>query len=186
MSDAAGAGAKTTNTDRTSMGPVGKFTFGHSSLISKMPIAIGFIVSLALLGVRYLLAEPFFKSGLTKWEGFFKISGGASYLFSPGCDFAECYKLRLFGEAYNFPFPNIAVHMAGVAEIMLPILVMTGFLTRFAALGLLGMTVVIQIVFFDGWPTHIFWAGYALILIVLGPGLISLDEGWRRLKARSR
>lgn len=186
MSDAAGAGAETTNTDRTSMGPVGNFIFGHSGLISKMPIAVGFIVSLALLGVRYLLAEPFFKSGLTKWEGFFKIAPGASYLFSPECDIEECYKLRLFGEAHDFPFPNIAVHMAGVAEIMLPILVMTGFLTRFAALGLLGMTVVIQIVFFDGWPTHIYWAGYALILIVIGPGLISLDEGWRRLRSRSR
>lgn len=185
MSDAAGAGAEAANKDRTSMGRFGDFLFGRSAFISNMPIAVGFIISLALLGVRYLLAEPFFKSGLTKWEGFFKISGGASYLFSPGCDFEECYKLRLFGEAYNFPFPNIAVHMAGVAEIMLPILVMTGFLTRFAALGLLVMTVVIQIVFFSGWPTHIYWAGYALILIVLGPGLISLDEGVRRLKSRT-
>lgn len=185
MSDAAGTELEVVNEDRSFMQRLGDFAFGKSSLISGMPLAIGLAFSLALLGVRYLLAAPFFKSGLTKWEGFFKISGGAAYLFSPSCDFEECYKLRLFGEAYNFPFPNVAVHLAGMAEIVLPILVMAGFLTRFAALGLLVMTVVIQIVFFDGWPTHLYWAAYAMVLIFLGPGLISLDAGVRRLTGKA-
>lgn len=184
MSEA--ASAQPANDNRSFMGWLGDFAFGRSSLIARMPLVLAFVVSLALLGVRYLLAEPFFKSGLTKWEAFFKIAGGPAYLFSPGCDFDECYKLRIFGEAYDFPYPIVAVHLAGIAEILLPILVMAGFLTRFGALGLLGMTVVIQLVFFDGWPTHIYWAAYALILIVLGPGLISLDEGVRRLASRPK
>ena len=49
--------------------------------------------------------------------------------------------------------------------------------TRFAALGLLGVTTVIQLLVFpEAWPTHILW--YALLLYILkhGAGRIALDH----------
>ncbi len=35
--------------------------------------------ALPLLALRLALAVPFFKSGLTKWDGFFNLSAGARY-----------------------------------------------------------------------------------------------------------
>ena len=54
------------------------------------------VVSLAL---RFALAVPFFFSGLTKWDGFGQLSGGALYLF--GTEF----RLHIFGAEIPYPFP---------------------------------------------------------------------------------
>ena len=59
--------------------------------------------------------------------------------------------------------------MAGIAEIVLPILLVLGLGTRFAALGLLAMTAVIQLTVPDGWANfHLPWAAMALTLVVFG------------------
>lgn len=56
-------------------------------------------------------------------------------------------------------------------------LLILGFLTRPAAVGLLLMTLVIQIfVVPTGWPTHLLWAGPLVYLIARGPGAVSLDR----------
>ena len=45
------------------------------------------------------------------------------------------------------------------------------------ALGLLGMTMVIQLfVFPDGWPDHILWIAPLVQIIARGPGAGSLDH----------
>ena len=66
--------------------------------------------------MRFALAVPFYKSGLTKWDGFLQLSGGAEFLF--GSEF----KLHIFGSQYPYPFPMAAAYGAGIAEIVLPIL----------------------------------------------------------------
>ena len=67
--------------------------------------------------------------------------------------------------------------MASTAEIVLPILLAFGFLTRYAALGLLGMTAVIQLVYPDGWQNfHLPWATMAIAIMAFGPGAISIDR----------
>jgi putative oxidoreductase len=67
--------------------------------------------------------------------------------------------------------------MASTAEIVLPILLAFGFLTRYAALGLLCMTAVIQLVYPDGWQNfHLPWAAMALAIMAFGPGAISIDR----------
>jgi putative oxidoreductase len=51
-----------------------------------------------------------------------------------------------------------------------------GLLARVGALGLLGMTAVIEIfVYPDAWPTHLSWAGLLLPILARGPGKMSLD-----------
>ena len=66
--------------------------------------------------------------------------------------------------------------LSGIAEITLPVLLVAGLATRFAALGLLFMTLVIQLTIPDGWANfHLPWAAMALALVVHGPGRLSLD-----------
>jgi putative oxidoreductase len=128
--------------------------------------------------LRIALAVPFFKSGLTKWDGFLSLSPAAEFLFE------DEFKLHIFGQAYDFPLPTAFAYVDSIAEIALPVLLVIGLATRFSALALLVMTGVIQLVVPEGWANfHLPWAGLALGIIALGPGSLSLDhllEGWPR------
>ena len=126
---------------------------------------------LPLLILRLALARPFFASGLTRWDGWFTLSFGAKILFE------QEYKLHIFGAEIPFPAPDLFAAMASTAEIALPILLAFGLLTRWAALGLLVMTGVIQLTYPDGWANfHLYWAALALAIMTFGPGAISLDR----------
>lgn len=121
--------------------------------------------------LRVALAVPFFRSGLTRWDGFLSLSPGTAYMFQ------EEFKLHVFGGIYDFPAPIVMAHLTGLAEITLPILLVLGLATRFAALGLLVMTGVIELVFPDAWANfHLPWAAMAIAIIALGPGVLSLDH----------
>lgn len=121
--------------------------------------------------LRIALALPFLRSGLTRWDGFLSLSPGTLYLFQ------EQFKLHIFGGLYGFPASDQVAFLVGTAEIVLPILLLAGLATRLAALALLVMTGVIQLVFPDGWANfHLYWAAIALAIIALGPGPLSLDR----------
>jgi len=121
------------------------------------------------LAARIFPAAVFWQSGQTKVDGF-GLSDSAVYLFQ------EEYRLPLVD-------PTVAAYGAAFAEHFFPILLVVGLASRFAALALLGMTLVIEIfVYPDAWPTHGVWAACFLLVIARGPGAISLD----RLIARAR
>lgn len=121
--------------------------------------------------LRIALAVPFFKSGLTKWDGFLSLSPKAIFMFS------DMFQLHLFGHAYSFPVPTVFAWADGIAEIVLPMLLVIGLATRLSALGLLVMTGVIQLVVPEGWANfHLPWAALAVAIIALGPGWLSLDH----------
>jgi len=91
--------------------------------------------------------------------------------------------LYLFGSDYKLPFlpPVLAAYMAISIELSTPVLLVTGFLTRLAALVLLGMTAVIEVFIYpQAWPTHIQWAAMLLVLLCRGPGAWSVDHLVRR------
>jgi putative oxidoreductase len=112
---------------------------------------------------RVSIAAVFWRSGQTKLEGW-HISDSAILLFK------EEYKLPLID-------PTFAAYLATFAEHFFPILLVIGFATRFSALALLIMTLVIEIfVYPDAWPTHGTWAACFLILMAQGPGKLSLDH----------
>ncbi|UXS01063.1 DoxX family protein [Agrobacterium tumefaciens] len=126
--------------------------------------------SLPLLALRLGLAVPFFKSGLTKWDGFLTLSTGARYLFE------QEFRLHIFGSLIPYPMPLVMAAASGIAELVLPVLLVLGLFTRYAALGLLVMTAVIQLTVPDGWANfHLPWAAMALTLVVYGGGRIALD-----------
>lgn len=126
-----------------------------SSLISDGVLAIA---------ARVALGAIFFMSGRTKVEGFLTITDGTYALFR------DEYKVPLLP-------PELAAHMATYAEHLLPVLLVLGFFTRLSALGVLGMTSVIQLfVYPDAWPTHLSWITLALYLIGRGAGPVSVDR----------
>ena len=125
----------------------------------------------ALLALRLALAVPFFRSGLTKWDGPFNLSAGARYLFT------EEFRLHLFWGSYAYPAPILMAHAAAIGEIVLPVLLVLGLGTRFAAAGILAMTIVIQLTIPDGLINfHLPWAAMALALVAYGGGWLSADR----------
>lgn len=119
--------------------------------------------SVLALAARIFPAAVFWQSGQTKVEGW-GLSENAVFLFR------EEYKLPLVD-------PVLAAYGAALAEHLLPILLVLGLASRFAALGLLAMTAVIQIfVYPAAWPTHGVWAAALLLVAARGPGAWSLDH----------
>lgn len=134
--------------------------------------------SVTQLALRIALAVPFWRSGLTKWDGFGNLSDSAVMLFEYE------FRLHLFGQELAYPSPRLFALLSGVGEILLPILLVAGLATRFAALGVLAMTLVIQLTVPHAWANfHLPWAAMALAIMSYGPGRLSLDEALRRRAA---
>nr|WP_295667505.1 DoxX family protein [Sphingomonas sp.] len=116
-----------------------------------------------LLGARFGAAAIFFLSGRTKVDGFLHITD-ATY--------------SLFETEYTVPLlpPHISAYLSTYGEHLFPILLVLGLFTRVGALGLLGMTAVVEIfVYPEAWPTHLSWAAILLPLIARGGGRWTLD-----------
>lgn len=131
--------------------------------------------SLVQLIMRFALAVPFWRSGILKWDGFLQLSDTAVTLFT------DEFMLHLPGGPYPFPAPTLMAFLSGSGEIVLPVLLVLGLATRFAALGLLCMTVIVELTLPDGWPVHITWAAMALGIMAWGPGRFSIDYLLRHL-----
>jgi putative oxidoreductase len=127
--------------------------------------------------MRIALAVPFWKSGILKWDGFLQLNDTAVTLFT------DEFMLHLPGGPYPYPAPVTMAFLSGAAEITFPILLVLGLATRFAATGLLFMTLIVEVTVPDGWPIHITWAAMALSLMAWGPGKLSIDHLLRRLCA---
>lgn len=136
-----------------------------------------FTEGVALLLVRLALAGVFWRSGRSKVvEGsWLQISDTTRFLFET--EYA----------AVPFP-PALAAPMATFAEHLFPILLVLGLATRFSALSLLGMTLVIQLFVYPEawWQVHVLWTALAAMLIVRGGGILSLDHGLAEGRARLR
>ena len=118
---------------------------------------------LAALAIRFYVASVFIMSGLTKirnWD----------------------ITLALFENEYHVPLlsPAVAALLGTVAELGLPMLLIVGLGTRFAALALFAFNIVAVISYPDlsdaGLKDHILWGALLLVLFVYGPGKISADR----------
>ena len=127
------------------------------SLAERIPYSAVALVS------RLALASVFWRSAQTKVNGF-SIREETFFLFR------DEYKVPLLP-------PDLAAYLATIGEHALSLLLLIGLTSRLSALGLFGMTMVIQLfVFPDGWPEHILWISLQLLIISRGPGTISLDH----------
>ena len=123
------------------------------------------VSDLALFVLRLPVAVVFWRSGRTRVAGWniFHITDTQIYLFD---------------QEFHMPVPELTAHLTAVAEHLLPVLLIAGLFTPLAALGMLAMTLVIQVfVFPDAWLTaHMFWAVILFAVLIMGPGRISLDS----------
>ena len=152
----------------------------------------GVAEGVALLLARIVVAHAFWVSGQTKVDGItvpldLKLVD-LTFTIPTSIKPATYYLFETEYSAVPLP-PAIGAVMSSVAETLLPIALVIGLAARLAALGLLMMTMVIQIyVFPDAWWTvHGYWAALLLIVIVRGPGIISVDRMiWRRVTENRR
>lgn len=133
--------------------------------------------SLIAFIARFSIAAVFWKSGQTKVEGLaIDLINGT---FEFGTPKLAASTLPLFRSEYRVPLlsPEVAAHMAAFAEHFFPVLILVGLATRFSALALIGMTLVIQLfVYPDAYPTHGTWMALLLLLVAKGPGSLSIDH----------
>ena len=123
----------------------------------------------ALLG-RILLAVVFVPSGLSKITGF---QGAVGYIASSG-----------------FPMPEVGAVIGILCELGLGLLILVGFKTRSAALGMILFLVVITPIFHNFWAApeaekmgeqinftkNVGIIAAYVFLAALGPGRFSLDR----------
>lgn len=133
------------------------------SLFQKGGQIVSKLHSAAALAARVYIANVFFSAGLTKvrdWDT----------------------TLFLFEEEYQVPVLNFefAAYLATIGELFLPILLFTGLLTRFSALGLSIVNVVAVISLVEIAPAalylHYLWGLLLLQVMIYGGGAISLDQ----------
>ena len=122
-----------------------------------------------LLGliIRVGIADVFWRSGQTKVSGWHVTQS----------------TVQLFRDEYKVPLlsPVVAANLASIQEHLFSLLLVIGLASRLSALGLLGMTAVIEIfVYPENWPDHLLWAGALLYVLSRGPGELSLDALIRR------
>ena len=146
---------------------------------------------LSQLFLRLLTAKIFLSSGLTKWNGLFQFNEEKydlfMYEFFCPDPIREGALLLCDPEVLDYEEGSTIVGVikalafsAGVMEILLPVLLIIGLFTRFAALGLIGMTLFIQLAVFPGWShwwnPAAWWAVALFALVAWGPGRLSLDR----------
>jgi len=140
-------------------------------LLSRVPDSL-----IAFVG-RFSIAAIFWKSGQTKVQGFaMDIVAGDFQLGWPRLSDSV---VDLFRDEYRLPLiaPEVAALMAAFAEHVFPVLLLLGLATRFSALALLVMTLVIQVfVYPDAYPTHGVWMTVLLFIVARGGGVVSMDH----------
>lgn len=132
--------------------------------------------AIALLA-RFSIAAVFWTSAQTKVQGLVinLVEGQVQWGWPRLSDSA----VTLFRDEYKLPVlpPELAAVLAASAEHGLSLLILLGLATRLSALGLLGMTLVIQVLVYPGaYATHGTWAALLLMLVARGAGRVSLDS----------
>lgn len=126
------------------------------------------------LAMRIVIFKVFWFSVQTKITGL--TIGGQHFAFWNVTD----NTFLLFDFEYGIPLipTSLAAYAGTFGEFFLSLMILLGIATRFAALGLMIMTLVIQFfVYPDAWWTvHVYWVLPLLYLMKYGGGAVSLDK----------
>ena len=130
----------------------------HTFILGNFIGSAEWLQATALLAVRLWISEIFFMSGLTKIKSW-------------------TTTIALFEDEYKVPLlsPEVAAYMATFAELALPVLLILGLMTPLSALGLIGMTLVIEIFVYPDTTEHHYWLLLLGILLTHGGGKFGLD-----------
>jgi putative oxidoreductase len=164
---------------RRSRSVVGLMVDSFVSACSFVPYAL---VALAL---RLAMARVFFLDGQTRVEGP-RVPLNVQDLLQ-GFDLSVVLPFQVKAETFTafltqypaLPVPPVlAAYLVSYAEFILPLMLVLGLGTRFAAIGLLVMTAMIQIYVMPQalWTVHVYWAAILMVLVSRGAGHISIDH----------
>lgn len=137
----------------------------------KIHIAEFWLAPLAFLFARYVVARDFWSSGVLKLpHGFLGIGEG---------DWETT--VYAFETEYPVPLlsPEMAAYLSTSIEIIAPVLLVIGLGSRVAALAVLGVVGMIEFTY-QGALQHSYWIALSLIILLQGPGKLSLDHLIRR------
>jgi putative oxidoreductase len=141
-----------------------------ASLYCKAASLVDRLQPLLLLGFRLYVARVFLMSGLTKIHDW-------------------SVTLALFTNEYHVPLlpPALAAVMGTATELGVPVLLALGLATRFGAFVLFFFN-IIAVVSYAALPDiaikdHILWGTMILVILLCGPGKISLDH-WLETRLR--
>ena len=137
--------------------------------------------ALVAIVLRLVMARVFFLDGQTR------IDGPLVPINLHGFDFSFVLPLQVKAETFGLfitryaavPIPPaFGAYLLSAAEVILPICLALGFATRFAALGMLVMTALIQTYVMPDalWSVQVYWVVMLLVLLSRGPGQISIDH----------
>lgn len=183
LSASAAISARAAERARRSRSVIGLMVDSFVSACSFIPYA------LVALGLRLAMARVFFLDGQTRISGprvpinvqDFELSVVLPFGVRPETftDFLTHYP--------PLPVPPVlAAYLLSYAEFILPVMLVLGLGTRFAALGLLIITAMIQIYVVPEalFTLHVYWAAILLVLLSLGAGQISIDHIIRLIARR--
>lgn len=137
--------------------------------------------ALAGLAVRLVLARVFFFDGQTR------ALGPQMSVELYGLDLSIIVPLQVktqvlgsytgLSSLLSLP-PMMIANMIAALQFVLPVLLVVGLATRFSALLLLGLTVLLNLYVMPHmlWSAQVYWAALLLVLVSQGAGAISLDH----------
>lgn len=120
------------------------------------------VTPVSLLLMRLVVAAAFFRAGQTK------IANWDSTLY-------------LFEEEYSVPFLpfELAAYLATATELLIPVFLILGLLTRPAAFVLFMFNIIAVVsyptIWENGFYDHRYWGAMLLTICLLGAGKISVD-----------
>ena len=138
-----------------------------------------------------MTAKVFLSSGLSKWNGFFDFDENKYDLFlyeffcpdpvrPNAVQLCDSNTLDYVDGSMTVSIIHGLAISAGIIEVLLPLLLIIGLFSRFAALGLIGMTLFIQLAVFPSWDhwwnPAMWWFSALLAILVYGPGPLSIDK----------
>ncbi len=128
-------------------------------------LSFDWLKGLSLLAIRIWLAQFFFFSGLTKLRSW-------------------PTTIALFTDEYHVPVlpPEIAALLSATAELSLPVLLVLGLFSRFAAAGLFCMTLVIELFVYPGTTENYYIMLLTGALIANGSGMFGADHWLVKIK----
>jgi putative oxidoreductase len=141
--------------------------------------------------LRLLMAQVFFLAGQKMIEG---PSFPVSFKDFRDLDFSVTLPMSVKDQTYqafeqmaNLPIPAwIVAPVVAYAEFILPIFLVLGLATRFTAFVLLiGVAAMLYLTGLGSlWSLHIYWISLLLVLVSLGPGVVSIDHVIRYLHGK--
>ena len=147
----------------------------------KLNVAEKFGAPLALLAARLYVGHEFWASGMDKIdEGWDVAKDKFDTLFRP--EFEKNHIKHWFGTDISFPIPPTALGAFATTyvEIALAVLLIAGFATRAAALGVFLIALNIELFVYPGEEENTYWMLLMAILVTVGPGMASFDAFIRR------